>query len=52
MPHIAKSLSKPKINLDKISAELLTYAEILVREYAEQKNNRYYRPIKTAMPSS
>lgn len=37
MPHISKSLSKPKINLDKISAELLTYAEILVREYAEKK---------------
>lgn len=37
MPHIYKSLKKPKINLDKISAELLTYAEILVREYAEKK---------------
>jgi len=35
MPHFG--LKIPKINIDKVSAELLTYAEILIREYAEKK---------------
>jgi hypothetical protein len=35
MPHFGLKL--PKINIDKVSAELLTYAEILIREYAEKK---------------
>lgn len=35
MPHFG--LKTPKINVDKISAELLTYAEILIREFAEKK---------------
>jgi len=35
MPHFGLKL--PKIKIDKISAELLTYAEILIREYAEKK---------------
>jgi len=35
MPHFGLKL--PKIKIDKVSAELLTYAEILIREYAEKK---------------
>jgi len=35
MPHFG--LKIPKIKIDKVSAELLTYAEILIREYAEKK---------------
>tara|TARA_R110002126_G_scaffold212654_2_gene359239 strand:+ start:316 stop:1131 length:816 start_codon:yes stop_codon:yes gene_type:complete len=35
MPHFL--LKRPKIKIDKVSAELLTYAEILIREFAEKK---------------